>query len=327
MVTFADPASFAKIAAGSRALSDRGIALDIAERIARDAEPLAVLAVAAAPEFRFASRGDPPQLKGIVKASMRDALGWALLRQGKVTAAKMQLENAIDFDPANALPYFHLGQLREMQNRMDDAELSYARGMTATALGANPNRAALESVYQKRHGSLEGWPQYLLGLEGRERALRRKAILQARIARPVSLTPFRLVTTTGDTVMSAVARGKPTVLHFWGTWCPPCVEEMPEVRQFYDKYARDSGVVVLTISNDKDLQDLKRWLIARGLRIPVLFDDGYTSRVGVQGWPTTWFVGASGRIEYSVGSSPGRLVEEWSWRIEALKAEAQKPSP
>jgi len=40
----------------------------------------------------------------------------------------------------------------------------------------------------------------------------------------------------------AVLRGRPVVLNFWATWCPPCVNEMPELGRFY---AEASGQVEL----------------------------------------------------------------------------------
>ncbi len=53
-----------------------------------------------------------------------------------------------------------------------------------------------------------------------------------------------------DTVLAmASLRGQPLVLNFWGTWCPPCVKEMPEL----DRFARDNaarGVRVLGLAID-----------------------------------------------------------------------------
>ncbi len=41
--------------------------------------------------------------------------------------------------------------------------------------------------------------------------------------------------------------GKTIMLNFWATWCPPCIEEMPELSQLAENWARDLGAKVSTI--------------------------------------------------------------------------------
>jgi peroxiredoxin len=44
-------------------------------------------------------------------------------------------------------------------------------------------------------------------------------------------------------------KGRPLVVNFWATWCPPCVEEMPDLQRARDAY-RDRGVEVIGIGID-----------------------------------------------------------------------------
>ena len=53
----------------------------------------------------------------------------------------------------------------------------------------------------------------------------------------------------GEVVFDSL-RGKPLVVNFWATWCPPCVKELPEINQFY-KEARGKGWQVLGLAVDK----------------------------------------------------------------------------
>ena len=51
----------------------------------------------------------------------------------------------------------------------------------------------------------------------------------------------------GSTLRSAELRGRPVLLHFWATWCPPCRDELPELLQL----ARDeSGIQVVAVTLD-----------------------------------------------------------------------------
>src|SRR5207247_2469466 len=104
--------------------------------------------------------------------------------------------------------------------------------------------------YKKNHGSMDGWTAYLDGLRDKERSVRRAKILATRDTVPKGAAPFRLPDLQNRLVDSDSLRRKFAVVNFWGTWCGPCVAEMPELQQFYDKYRSDSAVAILTISND-----------------------------------------------------------------------------
>lgn len=54
----------------------------------------------------------------------------------------------------------------------------------------------------------------------------------------------------GSPLDMAALRGRPLVLNFWGTWCPPCVEEMPALDRFQREFAAKGWQVVgLAIDN------------------------------------------------------------------------------
>jgi len=60
----------------------------------------------------------------------------------------------------------------------------------------------------------------------------------------------------GGTLDMATLRGQPLLLNFWGTWCPPCVKEMPDL----DRFARRFGiqgwrVVGLAVDNPKAVRE------------------------------------------------------------------------
>lgn len=63
-------------------------------------------------------------------------------------------------------------------------------------------------------------------------------------------------TPDGAPLPMASLRGKPLVLNFWGSWCPPCVQEMPELDRFHREWAgRGWQVLGLAIDNPKAVRD------------------------------------------------------------------------
>jgi thiol-disulfide isomerase/thioredoxin len=51
-------------------------------------------------------------------------------------------------------------------------------------------------------------------------------------------------TPKGETLKLADFRGKPLVLNFWATWCPPCVEEMPLLDAFFRQNSANGWQVI-----------------------------------------------------------------------------------
>ena len=59
-----------------------------------------------------------------------------------------------------------------------------------------------------------------------------------------ALWALRLARPEGGELVMATLRGKPLVLNFWATWCPPCVREMPELDRFHRAYSSKGWEVV-----------------------------------------------------------------------------------
>ena len=60
----------------------------------------------------------------------------------------------------------------------------------------------------------------------------------------------------GQRLMTTTLRGRPLVLNFWATWCPPCVKEMPELDRFARQFATRGGLVLgLAVDNPTAVRD------------------------------------------------------------------------
>ncbi|MGZ8272500.1 MAG: TlpA family protein disulfide reductase [Burkholderiaceae bacterium] len=71
----------------------------------------------------------------------------------------------------------------------------------------------------------------------------------------------------GEPRAMAAWQGQLVVLNFWATWCPPCVEEMPDLQRVHDEYrSRDVVVIGLGIDNPSAL---KRFQDEYNLALPL----------------------------------------------------------
>lgn len=77
----------------------------------------------------------------------------------------------------------------------------------------------------------------------------------------------------GRPLKLSALRGKVVLLHFWGTWCPPCRQEMPELQKLNQELgqSRDIQLVLLQMREDHGTASL--WMDAQGFKLP-LFDSG-----------------------------------------------------
>ena len=261
---------------------------------------------------------------------VHDAIGWASYKAGRVEEGRKELEQALELSESNASAHYHLGQVFEhmateaeaalqmgdsktivlrseteaqdaveaTRNWLDKAEESYIAGLEAGSWGKNPCQEALEALYERRHGSREGLDEYLAVFSERDRSRRRQRILESRLDTARTYEPFALPKLDGEQVDSAELDGKIVVLHFWGTWCGPCVAELPEYQKFHARYLDDPEVEVISISNDKSRDVLDRFMAENEYDFTVLTDDGYVQTTNVNGWPTTWFVDGDGYIQF-----------------------------
>lgn len=254
-----------------------------------------------------------------------DALGWVHFQTGRMAKAEKHLQRAHELDQKyeqrrDAQNLYHLGQFYHAKGQLDEAETFYVQGKGEQTMGENPNDEALKGLYEKRHGSLDGYDEYVANLEDRLREERKKKVLAQRIETPDTLSAFTLETLEGDTLSAHRLQDKVAVINVWGKWCGPCVEEMPDIQKLHEKYRSTREVEVLTINNDNNPNEVRAWMKKRGFTFPVLLDDGYLSDNDVRAFPTTWFITEEGRrIAFQKRGYSENLVEEFSWRINALR--------
>jgi thiol-disulfide isomerase/thioredoxin len=107
---------------------------------------------------------------------------------------------------------------------------------------------------------------------------------------------FELSDMTGKTWSLSRLRGRPVLVSFWATWCPPCVDEIPSL----EALARRLGdrATVLAVSVDEDWDAIRRFF-PKGTPLTVLLDPSkeVPARWGTTKFPETFLVGANGQVE------------------------------
>jgi thiol-disulfide isomerase/thioredoxin len=126
---------------------------------------------------------------------------------------------------------------------------------------------------------------------------------------------------TSHTLDEFIGSGKWVILNFWGTDCPPCQEEIPELVQYHDAHKRTNAYVVgIAIDfpsfQQAKKQEVKRFADSYLIDYPVLLGDGsVTNDMGLgdlQALPTTYIFSPMGKLTaIKIGSVTRSDLEDY----------------
>ncbi|MBI3667991.1 MAG: TlpA family protein disulfide reductase [Acidobacteria bacterium] len=108
---------------------------------------------------------------------------------------------------------------------------------------------------------------------------------------------FQLMSDAGQTIQLKDFKGKFIVVNFWATWCPPCVEEMPSLNRFHQRFA-SRGVVVLGVSVDDNPNAYQQFLKRAGVQFLTVRDPErkVSRQYGTFKYPETYFIDRQGKV-------------------------------
>jgi len=126
---------------------------------------------------------------------------------------------------------------------------------------------------------------------------------------------FSLADLDGNPIHLADLRGRPVVINFWASWCGPCVEEFPLLREAAARHAGHGLVVVGIVYQDRS-EAARDFMTRNGATWDAAMDPGerVAAAYGILGPPETFFIGRDGRIvarqfgQFSAGSLDDKLA-------------------
>ena len=132
-----------------------------------------------------------------------------------------------------------------------------------------------------------------------------------------------------------IGQGKWVILNIWGTRCPPCREEMPELVQFHDEHIDSDGIVVgIAIDFPSYGYAKKQEVIDFAdeylIDFPLLLSDSTISeKIGLgrlEGLPTTYVFSPAGKIAgVQVGGITKKIIEDFINKTKLKSSRSKKP--
>ena len=119
---------------------------------------------------------------------------------------------------------------------------------------------------------------------------------------PVIVAPeINLVDLDGKEWSLADLKGRPVIINFWATWCPPCIGEMPSIERAWNA-VKDEGIQVMAISYGEDQDLVEAFRERYPMSFPVIADTtgNVVRQWPVKGLPTTVVLSPEGEIVYQV---------------------------
>jgi peroxiredoxin len=129
----------------------------------------------------------------------------------------------------------------------------------------------------------------------------RNMINDPRRARENFAPDFAFTSSEGEHITLEDLRGKVVLLDFWGTWCPPCVESVPELRNLYKRYSKEGTFTIIGISSDNDEQEWRDFTAKNKMVWPQYRDENHQilRAYGIRAFPTYILIDHEGIVRFS----------------------------
>ncbi len=141
------------------------------------------------------------------------------------------------------------------------------------------------------------------------------------------------VSTKGEPLKLSDYRGKVVVMAFWGSWCGPCMRQIPHERELAERH-KDRPFAMLGVNTDKDVEVARKVIEAEGMTWPNWYDGSphegpITQRYHIAGYPTVFVIDAEGKIrsKNAFGQALNKLVDELLAEVKQKATGQAIPTP
>lgn len=111
----------------------------------------------------------------------------------------------------------------------------------------------------------QAWGPYLAAAEAGRAAV--------GVKRGQRFPDLRLTDGKGRSLRLSDLRGRVVLAHFWGSWCPHCVREMPDLQKLHDRLAGKRNIAFVLLPVREPYAQAAQWLRRKRIRMP-LYDGG-----------------------------------------------------
>ena len=133
--------------------------------------------------------------------------------------------------------------------------------------------------------------------------------------------PIELTTLAGDTFDLATLRGRVVLVNFWTTWCPPCREEMPHLRdEIWARFGARDDFAMVSIARQETAEKIAPFVAEYGYSWPFApdVDRAVFARYADAYIPRNYVIGRDGAIAYQ---GQGYEEKDFAAMVELIAAQ------
>ncbi len=149
-------------------------------------------------------------------------------------------------------------------------------------------------------------------LESQKTSEQNQTTLLAKLTPSMVAPDFTLVDMDGEKHSLASYKGKPLIINFWATWCPPCRAELPSMNRAWAKL-KDEGIAMVAVNVGESEDTIFAFTGDYPIDFTVLLDESgdIINKWPIKGLPTTFVLDKEGKLVY-------RAVGGREWDSDAL---------